>query len=159
MHDKKFDEVLGEIQALKESFNKLSMKVEVTLGSMGRKWETDLERMVLEIFKETLEREGIEPGKVVKFTFKDKDGSLTGEKGRIIEVVILVRDDKIYVIEVKSHAEEAHIDSLIQKARIVEKVFKKPVTKMVIVAVNIDEEAYQRAQKLGIKVIKGHVIK
>ncbi|RLE76994.1 MAG: hypothetical protein DRJ56_03305 [Thermoprotei archaeon] len=32
------------------------MRVEATMGSVGRKWGTDLERLVLEIFREALER-------------------------------------------------------------------------------------------------------
>jgi len=34
----------------------LSARVEVTIGSMGRRWGEDLERMVLESFREALER-------------------------------------------------------------------------------------------------------
>jgi hypothetical protein len=41
-----------------------SIRVEVTIGSMGRRWGEDLERMVLEIFKEALEKRGIEPKKL-----------------------------------------------------------------------------------------------
>jgi hypothetical protein len=46
---------------LREDFKRLSMRVEVTVRSMGRRWGEDLERMVLEIFKEALEKRGIEP--------------------------------------------------------------------------------------------------
>jgi chromosome segregation ATPase len=55
-HDKKFAEILNEIKQLREDFKRLSMRVEVTIGSMGRRWGEDLERMVLEIFKEALEK-------------------------------------------------------------------------------------------------------
>jgi di/tripeptidase len=62
-HDKKSSEILNEIKQLREDFNRLSTRVEVTIESMGRRWREDLERMVLEIFKEALEKRGIEPGK------------------------------------------------------------------------------------------------
>ncbi|RLE59556.1 MAG: hypothetical protein DRN53_06980 [Thermoprotei archaeon] len=65
---------------------------------MGRRWGRDLETMVLEIFKETLEKRGIEPGKVEKFRYIDKDESVTGIKGRIIDVDIVVRDEKLYIV-------------------------------------------------------------
>ncbi|RSN73691.1 DUF3782 domain-containing protein [Candidatus Methanodesulfokora washburnensis] len=55
-HDKKFSEILNEIKQLREDFKRLSMRVEVTIESMGRRWGEDLERMVLEIFKEALEK-------------------------------------------------------------------------------------------------------
>jgi DNA repair exonuclease SbcCD ATPase subunit len=85
-HDKKFAEILNEIKQLREDFKRLSMRVEVTIGSMGRRWGEDLERMVLEIFKEALEKRGIEPGKVEKMRFVDEDGKITGIRGRIIDI-------------------------------------------------------------------------
>jgi len=47
-----------EFNKLREAFNRFSMIFEVTIGSMGRGWGEDLERMVLEIFKEALEKRG-----------------------------------------------------------------------------------------------------
>ena len=157
-HDKKFAEMLAELMELRREFARLSMRVEVTIGSMGRRWGTDLERTVLELFREALERRGIEPGKVEKFRCRDEDGRLTGVRGRIVDVDVLVRDDKVYVIEVKSRAELDHVEALPEKARVVEKVLKRKVERTYLVAVNIDREAYERARELGIEVICGHVI-
>ncbi|TDA41931.1 MAG: hypothetical protein DSO07_01955 [Thermoproteota archaeon] len=178
-HDRKFNRIVNEIKKLREDFNKmredfnkmredfnkmredfnkLSMRVDVTIGSMGRRWGEDLERMVLEIFKETLEKRGIEPGKVEKLRFTDKDGSITGIKGKIIDVDISVKDEKLYLIEVKSRAELDHVDVLYEKARAVEKYLNRNVDKMFLVAVNVDREAYERAGELGIEVIYGNII-
>jgi hypothetical protein len=171
-HDRKFNRIVSEIKKLREDFNKmredfnkmredfnkLSMRVDVTIGSMGRRWGEDLERMVLEIFKETLEKRGIEPGKVEKLRFTDKDGSITGIKGKIIDVDISVKDEKLYLIEVKSRAELDHVDVLYEKARAVEKYLNRNVDKMFLVAVNVDREAYERAEELGIEVIYGNII-
>jgi len=164
-HDKKFAEILGEIRELREDFNRLSARmdrlekrVEVTIGSMGRRWGVDLERMVLEIFKETLEERGIEAGKVEKLRFVDEDGSLTGVRGRIVDVDVLVRDEKLFLVEVKSRAEIAHVEDLFVKAGAVEKHLKRRVDKVFLVAINVDKEAYERALELGIDVVCGHVI-
>ena len=157
-HDRKFNEMLEEIGKLRRDFTNLARRVEVTIGSMGRRWGIDMEKMVQEIFRETLERRGIEPGKVEKFRFKDRDGSVTGVKGKIVDVDVLVKDDKLYVIEVKSMAELDHVELLPEKAKTAEKVLGKPVQKAFIVAVNIEKEAYQRAQQLGIEVIAGNII-
>ena len=118
----------------------------------------DLEKMLLETFKEVLERKGIEPGKVEKFRFKDVDGSYTGVKGKIIDVDVLVKDEGIYLIEVKSRAELEHVESLQDKAKVIERIFKKPIAKMLVVAVNIDREAYERAKELNIEVIYGNIL-
>jgi len=143
---------------LREGFDKLSMRVEVTIGSMGRRWGENLERMVLEIFKEALEKRGIEPGKVEKLRFVDRDGSITGIKGKVVDIDISVKDDKLYLIEVKSRAELDHIDALYMKARAAEKYLNRSADKIILVSVNVDREAYDRAEELGIEVICGHVI-
>ncbi len=143
---------------LREDFDRLGMRVEVTIGSMGRRWGEDLERMVLEIFKEALERRGIEPGRVEKLRFVDRDGSMTGIRGKVVDIDISVKDDKLYLIEVKSRAELDHIDALYVKARAVEKYLNRSVDKIILVSVNVDREAYDRAKELGIDVICGHVI-
>ena len=157
-HDKKFNEIVSRIVGLEARFNGLERRVEVTIGSMGRRWGFDLEKTVLEIFREVLEKKGIEPGKVEKFRFRDRDGSVTGVKGRIIDVDILVRDDRVYVIEVKSRAELAHVEILPGKARVVGKVLGKAVAKVMLIAVNVDKEAFERARELGIEVIYGNIL-
>ncbi len=157
-HDRKFNEIMSRMEGLEDEFKKLRMRVEVTIGSMGRRWGSDLERMVLEIFKEILEKRGIEPGEVRKFRFKDEDGSATGVKGRIIDIDILVKDSALYVIEVKSRVELDHVEYVVDKAKLVEKVMGRKVDKTMILAVNVDREAYERAEELGIDVICGHVI-
>ncbi|MGC8932748.1 MAG: PD-(D/E)XK nuclease family protein [Candidatus Methanodesulfokora sp.] len=179
-HDKKFAEILNEIkklredfnaeikklredfnteiEKLREDFNRLSMRVEVTIGSMGKRWGTDLERTVLGIFKEVLEEKGIEPGKVEKLRFVDRDGSLTGIKGRIVDIDVLVRDEKLYLIEVKSRAELDHVEALPLKVKAVEGYLRRSVDKVFLVAVNVDREAYERALELGAEVVCGNVI-
>ncbi len=146
------------IVSLEEKFDRLASKVEVTIGSMGRRWGSDLEKMVLEVFKEALERRGIEPGEVRKFRFKDEEGSITGVRGRVVDVDILVKDSELYVIEVKSRAELDHVEYLGEKVKFVEKVMGRKVDRIMIVAVNVDRDAYDRAEELGIDVICGNVI-
>ncbi|MEM2126721.1 MAG: DUF3782 domain-containing protein, partial [Candidatus Bathyarchaeia archaeon] len=157
-HDKKFNEIIGRIDRVEERVEILGQKIEVTIGSMGRRWGSDLERTVLNIFKETVESKGIEPGKVEKFRFKDEDGAITGEKGKIIDVDVLIRDDKLYVIEVKSYAEIDHVEHLYEKAGIVEKILKKEVDKIFIITVNIEREAYDRAKEIGVEVICSNIL-
>lgn len=113
---------------------------------MGRRWGRDLEAMVLEIFREALEKRGIEPGEVEKFRYRDEDGSITGVRGRVVDVDVIVKNEKLYVIEVKSRAELEHVEALLDKAKVVEKILNRKIEKILIVAVNVDKEAYERAQ-------------
>ncbi|PSO06204.1 hypothetical protein B9Q04_17265 [Candidatus Marsarchaeota G2 archaeon BE_D] len=144
-----------EIKQLREDFNRLSGRFEVILGRMGRRWGADLERTLLGTFKEALEKEGIEPGKVESFSYTDYDGSVTGLKGRRVQVDILVRDGKLTLIEVKAFAEREDMDHLTDVVGYVQKILKKDVERVYVVAVNVDREALNRAQELGFKVIYG----
>jgi len=127
-------------------------KIEVTLGSIGR--SLDLEQMVLEIFREALERRGIEPGKVEKLTLED-------EEGVRLEINVYIHDGRAYLIEVKSRAELAHVEWFSQRARLAAEALAKQgkkVERLILVAVHVDEEALERARQLGIDVIYGDVL-
>ncbi len=156
-HDKKFNEIIEQIRGLREDFNRLAMRVEVTIGSMGRRWGRDLEKMVLNLFKEMLEEKGIEPRKVEKYSYIDRDGSLTGVKGRKLELDVFVHDRRLYFIEVKSHAEFEDVEWFLEKAKWLEKLKGRP-EKLILVTVNIDDDALKRAKELEIDVLYGNVI-
>ncbi|HIE23674.1 MAG TPA: DUF3782 domain-containing protein, partial [Candidatus Korarchaeota archaeon] len=163
-HSRRLDELSRSVSRLVEvteehsrSIFELGARLEVTIGSMGRRWGIDLERTVLSIFREILEQRGIEPGKVEKFRFKDVEGKYL-RKGTIVDVDVLVRDEKLYVIEVKSRAERDHVEMLPEKASVVEKVLGRAVDEILLVAVNIDDDALERAKELRIGTIYGNVI-
>ncbi len=158
-HDRKFNEILEELRRLREDFQRLDMRVEVTIGSMGRRWGRDLERTTLEIFREVLEREGIEPGRVRKFRYRDADGEYTGRPGSVIDVDILIEDQRLYVVEVKSSAELDHVERLADKVPILERILNRKVDRVYLVAVNVDDDALERAEELGFRVIYGNVIR
>jgi len=104
------------------------------------------------------QRKGNRTGESEKFKFRDIDGRITGVKGRTVDVDVLVRDEKVYVIEVKSRTELEHVEMLPEKSKTVERVLKRTVDRMFIVTTNIDREAYERAKELGIEVIYGNIL-
>ncbi len=167
-YDKKFNEVINELREHRKILNEHTRILgnhtkrfeehdkgfnEIIIG-----WGEDLERTAMEIFREALEKRGIEPGKVSKFKFKDKDGSYTGRKGEVIDVDILIEDEKLYIIEVKSHAELDHVERLIDKVPVVEKVLNRKAEKVYLIAVNINDDAFERAEEEKIEVIYGSII-
>ena len=90
--------------------------------------------------------------------FRDIDGRITGVKGRTVDVDMLVRDEKVYVIEVKSRTELEHVEMLPEKSKTVERVLRRAVDGMFIVTTNMDREVYERAKELGIEVIYGNIL-
>jgi hypothetical protein len=132
-------------------------ELKVAIGSLGRRWGRDLERAVLEIYRHVLEERGIEPGKVEKFVYTDVDGRYYRQGSRL-EVDVYIHDDKAYLLEIKSHAELDDVEWFFDKARIVEKILSRRTEKVIIVTVNIDKDALERARELGIDVVYGAVI-
>jgi len=132
-------------------------EVKVAIGSLGRRWGRDLERTVLELYRHALEERGVEPGKVEKFIYTDIEGRFY-RRGARIEVDVYIHDGKMYLVEVKSHAELDDVEWFYEKAGIVERILGRKAEKLIIVAVNIDKEALQRARELGIDAVYGAVI-
>ncbi len=132
-------------------------EVKVAIGSLGRRWGRDLERTVLELYRHALEERGVEPGKVEKFIYTDVDGRFY-RRGARIEVDVYIHDGKMYLVEVKSHAELDDVEWFYEKAGIVERILGRKAEKLIIVAVIIDKEALQRARELGIDAVYGAVV-
>ncbi|AET32380.1 PD-(D/E)XK nuclease family protein [Pyrobaculum ferrireducens] len=150
-----YGQLAAEVAAVKTRLDKLEKKVEVTIGTMGRRWGRDLELAVLEIFREALEERGIEPGRVEKLRFKDVDGRYTGTPGRVFDIDVVARGGGLYAIEVKSYADVEDVEVLHDKIPIVERYHGRKVDKAYLVAVAIEKEAVDRAKELGIEVIYG----
>ena len=157
---KGFEEVNKRLEAHERLLEELARSVgelKVAMGSLGRRWGRDLERTVLELYRHALEERGIEPGKVERFVYTDVDGRYY-RPGARLEIDVYIHDDKTYLIEVKSHAELEDVEWLFDKARIVERILSRRADKVLMVAVNIDKDALERARQLGIDVIYGSVI-
>ncbi|AET33445.1 PD-(D/E)XK nuclease family protein [Pyrobaculum ferrireducens] len=148
---------IEELAKRVEELSKTVAELKVAMGSLGRRWGRDLERTVLEIYRDALEKRGIEPGRVEKFVYTDVDGRYL-KPGARIEVDVYIHDGGIYLLEVKSHAELEDVEWFAQKAEAVEKILGRKAHRLIIVAVNIDKEALERATQLGIDAVYGAVI-
>jgi len=145
-HERRLEELTRAVGELK-----------VAVGSLGRRWGRDLERTVLELYRHALEERGIEPGRVEKFVYTDVDGRFY-RSGARIEVDVYIHDGKMYLVEVKSHGELEDVEWFYEKAGIVERILGRKAERLIMVAVDIDKEALERAQQLGIDAIYGAVV-
>jgi hypothetical protein len=152
-HDKKFNAILEELKGLKLVTDEIS----VTIGSITRRYGKDLEKTILKIYKDQLIQMGINPDNAKRFRYIDKEGKY-GIKGKEYEFDIVVSDDAVDVIEVKTHASKDDVEWFNDKVERVKSEFGKPIRRKVMVAVHIDEDALDRANELGISAIYGHVI-
>jgi hypothetical protein len=152
-HSKRLEELSKRIEELTRKVSEQS----AVLGSIGRRWGRDLEKMVIELYRHVLEERGIIPEKIERFTYVDTDGRYY-VKGSRIEFDTYIHNDKVYLVEVKSHADIEDVEWFYKRAEIYEKIRGRKPDKLVLIAVHIDEEAYERAKELGIEVIYGAII-
>jgi hypothetical protein len=166
-HSKRIEELSRRVEEMNRVLMEHSKRIEelarevgkqgVVLGSIGRRWGRDLEKTVLELYRHVLEERGIIPEKIEKFTYVDVDGRYY-VKGSKIEFDIYMHNERIYLVEIKSHADAEDVEWLYKRAEIYEKIRGRKPDKLILVAVHIDEDAYARAKELGIEVIYGAII-
>jgi hypothetical protein len=149
--------ILQEHTKRLEELTRIVSRLEVALGSIGRRWGRDLEKVVLEVYRRALEERGVVPEKVERFIHIDRDGKYYVKDSKI-EFDVYIHDDKVYLIEVKSRAELEHVEWFYKRGEIYEKITGRKPSKLILVAVHIDEDAYARAKELGIDVIYGAII-
>ena len=151
------DAILKEHSKRLEEMGKAIARIDVMIGRFSGRWGRDFERMVLEIFREVLEERGVEPGKVEKFEYVDRDGKFY-KKGARIELDVYVHNEKLYLMEIKAFTEYKDVEHFHDIAQVVEKILSKKADKLMLITVNIAEDAWRRAKELGIDVICGAII-
>jgi hypothetical protein len=159
-HSKRLEELTNTIREHGKRLEELTRVVgelKITIGSIGRRWGRDLEKAIIELYRYILEERGIIPEKIEKFTYEDIDGKYY-VKGSKIEFDIYVHDEKVYLIEVKSHVDVEDVEWLYKRGEIYEKITGRKPDKLILIAVNIDVDAYERARELGVEVVYGSLI-
>jgi hypothetical protein len=153
---KEHTKILEEHSAMLKEHSRMLGELKVMVGSMGRRWGRDFEETVLAIYKDELARRGLDVRFVRRFSYVDVDGRF-GLKGNVYEFDVIIEGDGVTVVEVKSRATRDDVVWFYEKVRRVESLLGN-VKRLLVVAVNIDKEALERAQELGIDTIYGAVI-
>jgi len=150
--------ILEQHSKILEEHSKAIVRIEATLGSLSGRLGIDLERAILNIYRDILEGMGVEPGRVEKISYKDIDGRYY-RKGARLELDIYIHDSGASFIEVKSLADINDVEWFQQRCEIFEKILGKKPSRRILVAINILSEALERARELGIEVIYGRELK
>jgi hypothetical protein len=148
--------ILEEHSAMLKDHSRMLGELKVMVGSMGRRWGRDLEETVLAIYKDELAQRGLDVRLARKFSYVDVDGRF-GLKGNVYEFDVIIEGDGVTVIEVKSRATRDDVVWFYEKVRRVESLLGN-VKRLLVVAVNIDKEALERARELGVDAVYGAVI-
>jgi len=140
-----------------EEHSKSLARLEVTVGRFTSRTGIDMEKMILNIYRDVLEQEGVGVWRVEKLRLKDVDGRYL-RRGAKLEIDIYAHDDKVYFIEVKSLVEVDDVEWFNLRCDIFEKILGRRPDRRIIVCINIFKDALERAQELGIHVIYGRVL-
>jgi len=73
----------------------------------------------------------------------------------VIEVDMYIHDRTTYLVEVKSYIDRDDVEWFYEKAGVVERILGRKADRLILVAVNIDREALERARELGVDVVYG----
>jgi hypothetical protein len=148
---------LAKLEASASRLETTTARLEVTVGRFTSRTGIDMEKMILNIYRDVLEQEGIGIWKVEKLRLKDVDGRYL-RRGARLEIDIYAHDDKVYFIDVKSLVEVNDVEWFNLRCDIFEKILGRRPERRIIVCINIFSDALERAQELGMHVIYDRVL-
>ncbi|MEM2161409.1 MAG: hypothetical protein QXY85_02755 [Candidatus Nitrosocaldus sp.] len=160
-HDEEFAKMRQDMQEGFKKHDKLLQELWVGQGSLGRRMGKDLEKLILNIYRDQLMQLGIDKDKARRFKYIDKEG-LYGLKGKVYEFDVVVSNSHVDILEVKSYMEEEDMVVFYEKVnsirQVIEVEYRAGVKRLIAVAVHIDKEAVDKARELGIECIYGNMV-
>ena len=129
-------------------------RIEISFNCLESKSENEIETAILELLRDVMQLEGIEPAKTRKEIIVDRTGSIFYENYSS-NIDVLMENGNVYVIEVKSSINRGEIDHYLQNIRLFELVSNRQVTQVYLVVLHIYPEIKEFAEERGIKVIYG----
>mgnify|MGYP001617618486 CR=1 FL=1 len=145
-----FEAVYKEMHSGFEQQHKETRRLGISLRTLGSRWGKEAEVTLRKTLQELLLKK-IEAKEVSEWKIKDKEGKV-GAPNSQIQVDLLIRNGDHFLAEIKSSADEAHVDRLYKIGELyTEKVGIVP--KLLFVAVSMEEEGVNLCQKLGIQLI------
>jgi hypothetical protein len=141
------------IQDLKISVGNLEATVHtlgVTIGALGARWGKEAEETLRRTLKKFL-LEKMEVKEIKEWRSYDKKGTVFAHPSEI-QIDLLLKDKKHYLVEVKSSASAGDVYLLLRKAKFYEQETGiKP--ELVFIAVQMREEGRKLCQELKVKLI------
>ncbi|WP_440059478.1 PD-(D/E)XK nuclease family protein [Thermogladius sp. 4427co] len=156
---KRFDAIELELKKLREDFNKLYESVmkrmdsfERRLAALGARWGVESEEAFREGLKAIIEKElGL---RVERWQGFDSRGVVYGYPS-VVEVDVAISDEKIILVEIKSHASASDVSVFRRKSDFYEESTGRKVSRRILVTPFADSKAFEAASKLGVEIYTG----
>ncbi len=140
--DKRWETLLKEIK-------RVDNRIDRTIGALGARWGLNTEKAFRDAIRDILmDLTGM---KVERYIAYDNKGEVFGHPDQI-ELDVVLKNGKIYVIEIKSSVSKAEMYIFDRKVKFYEKQEGKKVDKKIVISPMIERGAHEVANKLGIKV-------
>jgi len=132
-------------------------QIEVYLHTLEGKTGPELEALVLDLMKETLQLENIDWKKIRKESLIDRDGKVF-PKDYDTDIDVLLEDGNLYLIEVKATADNRDVYDLLNKATLFQHLKKRVPKELILVALRMNQTNFRYAVNNKIRVILGEII-
>ena len=151
--DKRFEVQSNEIRELARGIKELN----VAVNRIETKEGTLLQDMVLDLLKETLKLEKIDPSKIRRQPLIDSEG-LVFYSGYSTDIDVILEDDKVYLIEIKATAGSEDVNQLLFNAKLYERVMKRKPDQLILATLRISQKILELARSQKIRVIAGGIL-
>ena len=138
-----------ELVRLREAMKRGFELVNRHISALGARWGLMAEEAFREGLRGVLEKElGL---KVERWTAYDERGRVYGYPSEV-EVDVVVRDNKVMLIEISSHVRASDVSHFKRKAELYEEKTGRKPSRLMIVTPFIEEKAVEASKELGIEV-------
>ncbi len=154
---RRFDEQQAAIQEVQRAIQEQQRAIQeltVSIMRIEQKEGEILENTVLNLMKETLVLQNIDPSKVRREVLTDPKGEVFYQ-GYQTDIDVLLENDNTYLVEVKATTSSQEIAHFLQNVRLYELRNLKKVTRPILVTLRITQSTYALAKNQQIKVITG----
>jgi len=142
-------EMWREIARLREDMRAGFESIHRLVTALGARWGLMSEEAFREGMRAVLEKEF--GAKVEKWVARDEEG-LVFDRPTIVDVDVVIRDEKVTLIEVRSHVGLSDVSAFARKAKLYEVKTGRKAHRLLMVTPFIDPRASEVAKELGIEV-------
>jgi len=151
-HEERIGRVEEELAKLREDMNRGFDRLQRRLDALGARWGIMSEAAFREGLRGVVEEElGL---RVERWTAYDGEGKVFGFSSEV-EVDVAVKDGRVILIEITSHAKASDVILFKRKAELYAKKEGRRPDRLVIITPYAEEDAKKVAERLGVEIYTG----
>ena len=150
--DKRFEELIKLMNRGFEDERKDRELLRVSITTLSTRGGVELQNTILSLLKDKLIQENIGVSEIKREDLVDSEGKIFYENYNT-DIDILIKNDKIILIEVKFKADNRDIFQILKKGELFKQIKKKNYDELMLVCLEINSMNFEQAIKQGVKVI------